>query len=83
MAASPFRARTSALVAQLPSGASPGPLIDAVEKLGARVHSVEISHEADRRTMLLQVTMPPRLDAPHVIAELGNVDDVLEVRWTD
>jgi putative Mg2+ transporter-C (MgtC) family protein len=83
MATSPFRARTSALVAQLPSGASPGPLIDAVEKLGARVHSVEISHEADRRTMLLQVTMPPRLDAPHVIAELGNVDDVLEVRWTD
>jgi putative Mg2+ transporter-C (MgtC) family protein len=83
MATSPFRARTSALVAQLPSGASPGPLIDAVEKLGARVQSVEISHEADRRTMLLQVTMPPRVDAPHVIAELGNVDDVLEVRWTD
>jgi hypothetical protein len=51
--------------------------------LGARLLSVEISHEADRRTVLLDVTMPPRVDAPRVIAQLGELDDVLEVRWTD
>ena len=78
-----FREETSTLVAQLPSGASPGPLIDEVERVGARVQSVEISHEADRRSVLLDVTLPPRLDAPRVIAAIGELDDVLEVRWSD
>jgi hypothetical protein len=75
--------QTSTLVVQLPSGASPGPLIDSVEGLGARVQSVEIGHEADRRTVLLDLTMPPRVDPPRVVADLGDLDDVLEVRWTD
>jgi putative Mg2+ transporter-C (MgtC) family protein len=83
MGTSRFRPQTSMLSAQLPSGASPGPLIDEVERLGGRVKSVEISHEADRRSVLLEVTMPPRVEAAQVIAELGELDDVLEVRWTD
>jgi putative Mg2+ transporter-C (MgtC) family protein len=78
-----FRVQTSTLVVQLSAGASPGPLIDSVEGLGARVQSVEIGHEADRRTVLLDLTMPPRIDPPHVVADLGDLDDVLEVRWTD
>ena len=78
-----FRVQTSTLVVQLPAGTSPGPLIDEVEGLGARLLSVEISQEADRRTVLLDVTMPPRVDAPRVIAQLGELDDVLEIRWTD
>ena len=45
--------------------------------------SVEISHEADRRNVLLDVTMPPRVDAPRVISQVGELDDILEVRWTD
>src|SRR4029434_8131793 len=36
-----FRMQESGLVAQLPAGSSPGPLIDEVERLGARVLSVE------------------------------------------
>ena len=82
-ATSRFRAQSSALVVQMPSGASPGPLIDEVERLGARVQSVEIGHEADRRTVLLDLTMPPRADPPRVIASIGDLDDILEVRWTD
>jgi len=78
-----FRTETSRLVVQLPAGSSPGPLIDEVERLGARVLAVEISHEADRRTVLLDVTMPQRVDAPRVIAQVGELDDILEVRWTD
>src|ERR1043165_1645827 len=81
MGTSRFRPQTSMLSAQLPSGASPGPLIDEVERLGGRVKSVEISHEADRRSVLLEVTMPLRVEAAQVIAELGELDDVLEVRW--
>ena len=82
-ATSRFRPQTSTLVVQLPAGASPGPLIDGVEGLGARVQSLEIGHEADRRTVLLDVTMPPRVDPPRVIANVGDLDDVLEVRWSD
>jgi putative Mg2+ transporter-C (MgtC) family protein len=82
-ATSRYRIRTSTLVVQLRAGASPGPLIDSVERLGARVKSVEIGHEADRRTVLLDVTMPPRVDAPQVIGQVGELDDILEVRWTD
>jgi uncharacterized membrane protein YhiD involved in acid resistance len=83
MGTSRFRVQSSTLVAQLPAGSSPGPLLDEVERLGARVKSVEISHEADRRTVLLDVSMPPRVDAPRVIAQVGDLDDVLEVRWSD
>jgi len=71
------------LAAQLASGASPGPLLDEVERLGGRVKSVEIGHDADRRTMLLDVRMPPAVDPPRVVAQVGELDGVLEVRWTD
>ena len=78
-----FRPQTSTLVVQLAAGASPGPLLDEIERLGARVKAVEIGHEADRRTVLLDVTMPPRVDAPRVIAQVGDLENVLEVRWND
>ena len=78
-----FRPETDRLVAQLPSGESPGPLIAELEGLGARLQSLEISHEADRRTVLVDVTLPPRADAPGIVAKLSDVEGVLEVRWTD
>jgi putative Mg2+ transporter-C (MgtC) family protein len=78
-----FRTETSRLLAQLPAGASPGKLVTEVERIGGRLHSLEISHEADRRTVLLDVALPPRADAPRIIAKLAELDDVLEIRWTD
>jgi len=83
MGTSRFGAQKSTLVAQLAAGASPGPLLDEVERLGARVKAVEIGHEGDRRTLLLDVTMHPQTDAPRVIAQVGDLDDVLEVRWNN
>lgn len=83
MGTSRFRPQTSTLMVQLPAGESPGPLIDEVEHLGARVKALEIGHDADRRTVLLDLTMPPRVDAPRVIAQVGDLDHVLEVRWDD
>jgi len=83
MGTSRFGAQKSTLVAQLAAGASPGPLLDEVERLGARVKAVEIGHEGGRRTLLLDVTMPPQTDAPRVIAQVGDLDDVLEVRWNN
>jgi putative Mg2+ transporter-C (MgtC) family protein len=78
-----FRSRTNRLLAQLPAGASPGPLVAEIERLGGSLENVEISHEADRRTVLIDVALPPRADAPSIIAQLAELQDVLEARWTD
>jgi putative Mg2+ transporter-C (MgtC) family protein len=78
-----FRPETSRLLAQLPAGASPGELVTEIERLGGRLQTLEIGHEADRRTVLLDVTLPSRADAPSIIARLADVEDVLEIRWTD
>ena len=78
-----FRPENERLVAQLPSGESPGPLIAQLEALGASLQSLEISHEADRRLVLVDVTLPPKADAPGIVAKLSEVEGVLEVRWSD
>jgi putative Mg2+ transporter-C (MgtC) family protein len=78
-----FRPETNRLLAQLPSGESPAPLIDALEHLGARLQSLEVSHEADRRSVILDVTLPPQADAPKIVAQLSDLEHVLEIRWTD
>ena len=78
-----FRAETRRLVAQLPSGESPGPLVSELERLGGRVRSLEISHEADRRTAIVDVALPHGADAPAIVAGLADLDHILEIRWSD
>ncbi|MFL5921011.1 MAG: MgtC/SapB family protein [Gaiellaceae bacterium] len=78
-----FRSQTNRLLAQLPAGSSPAALVGEIERLGGTLENVEISHDADRRTVLIDVTMPPRADAPTMIARLAELPDVLEIRWTD
>jgi putative Mg2+ transporter-C (MgtC) family protein len=78
-----FRPETRRLVAQLPSGASPGPLVSELERRGGRVRSLEITHEADRRTAIADVTLPHGADAPAIVARLADLEDVLEIRWND
>jgi putative Mg2+ transporter-C (MgtC) family protein len=78
-----FRPETDRLVAQLPAGESPAPLIAALEEQGAHLRTLEIGHEADRRTVLLDVTLPPRSDAPAIVARLSELENILEIRWAD
>ena len=78
-----FRTETGRLLAQLPAGTSPGELVTEVERVGGRLQALEISHEADRRTVLMDITLPPRADAPGMIARLAELEDVLEIRWSD
>ena len=78
-----YRPETDRLLAQLPAGESPAPLIEALEGLGARLQALEVSHEADRRTVLVDVTLPPQADAPSIVAKLSDLEHVLEIRWTD
>jgi putative Mg2+ transporter-C (MgtC) family protein len=78
-----FRPETDRLLVQLPAGASPAPVIEALEGLGARLQSIEVSYEADRRTVLIDVTLPPRADTAAMVAKLADVEHVLEIRWDD
>jgi putative Mg2+ transporter-C (MgtC) family protein len=78
-----FRPETNRLIAQLPAGESPGELVTEVERLGGRLQALEITHEADRRTVLADVTLPAGADAPRMIARLAELEDVLEIRWSD
>jgi putative Mg2+ transporter-C (MgtC) family protein len=78
-----FRPETDRLRAQLPAGESPAPLIEELEGLGARLQSLEVSHEADRRNVILDVTLPAKADAPTIVAKLSELEHVLEIRWTD
>ena len=78
-----FRPETERLMAQLPSGESAGPLIGELEELGVKLQALEVSQEADRRMVLLDVTLPPEADAPRIVAKLSDLDNVLEIRWAD
>jgi putative Mg2+ transporter-C (MgtC) family protein len=76
------RPETDRLLVQLPSGESPAPLIEKLESLGGSLQSLEVGHEADRRTVLMDVTLPPKSDAPAIVSQLSQLDHVLEVRWS-
>jgi putative Mg2+ transporter-C (MgtC) family protein len=78
-----FRPQTDRLLAQLPTGESPAPLIEKLESLGGRLHALEVGHEADRRTVLIDVSLPPKADTPAIVAQLSELEHVLEVRWSD
>jgi putative Mg2+ transporter-C (MgtC) family protein len=77
------RPETDRLLAQLPAGESPTPLIERLEELGGQLESLEIGHEHDRRTVLIEVKLPPKADTPGIVAKLSELEPVLEVRWSD
>ena len=78
-----FRPETDRLIVQLPSGESPAPLLEKLESLGGSLQALEVGHEADRRTVLVDVTLPPKADAPAIVSQLSQLEHVLEVRWSD
>ena len=44
--------------------------------------SLEIAQEGDRRSIAVDVELRG-IEAPHVVADVGEIDGVLEVRWTE
>ncbi len=78
-----LRPESERLLVQLGAGESPGPLVAEVERLGARIESLEISHEADRRTVAIDVAIAGRGRPPDLVARVADVDGVLDVRWME
>jgi putative Mg2+ transporter-C (MgtC) family protein len=77
-----FRGETGLLLVQLSAGESPGGVIDAIDRAEARIESIEISHDADRRNLELTLELR-RLNAQELVMQVADVEGVLEVRWAD
>ena len=77
-----WRPAVDRLVVDIPAGGSPVPILEVIEERGARVISLEIAQEGDRRSIALDVELQHGR-APAIVAAVGDIDGVLEVRWTD
>ena len=71
------------LLVELPAGESPGSVIDEVERTGARLETIEVSQEGDRRRLALDVALPHGTDMPALVARIADVEHVAEVRWAE
>jgi putative Mg2+ transporter-C (MgtC) family protein len=77
-----FRSETERLLVEVAAGGSPAPVIEALERFG-RVVSLDVSQEADRREIAIDVALHGRASSPHVVAAVADLDGVLEVRWSE
>jgi putative Mg2+ transporter-C (MgtC) family protein len=78
-----FRPEDGRLLVELPAGEGPGAVIDEIERSGARIRSIEVTEEGTRRRLALDVLLPREFDLPGLVAQIADVDQVAEVRWTD
>jgi putative Mg2+ transporter-C (MgtC) family protein len=77
-----YRPQHDRLIVEIPAGGSPVPIIEAIERQGGRVVSLDVAQEGDRRTIGIDVELAAG-SAPAVVAGVAEIDGVLEVRWTD
>jgi putative Mg2+ transporter-C (MgtC) family protein len=77
-----YRPTHDRLLVEVPAGGSPVPIIEAIERKGGRVVSLDIAQEGDRRSVGVDIELAVG-SAPSVVAEVAEIDGVLEVRWTD
>jgi uncharacterized membrane protein YhiD involved in acid resistance len=61
---------------------SPGTVVDAIEERGGRVVGLEIEQDGDRRNIAADVELRG-IEAPKIVAAVGEVEGVLEVRWAE
>ncbi|MGZ4345868.1 MAG: MgtC/SapB family protein [Gaiellaceae bacterium] len=79
----PFRPENGRLIVDLPGGAAPGKVIDAVEATGARLDSLVVSQEGTLRRLELEVVLARHTHPPGLVSQLAELENVVEVRWTD
>ena len=78
-----FRPEDGRLLVELPVGAPPGEVIDEIERSGARIDAIDVSQEGDRRRLALDLALPRDLAVPRLVAQIADVPNVAEVRWSD
>src|SRR5262249_8716374 len=76
-----FRPEYGRLLVELPPGQSPGPVIDALERVNIRLDSIRVSQDGERRRLDLNVALPGDTDAHSIVARIADVSGVAGVRW--
>jgi putative Mg2+ transporter-C (MgtC) family protein len=77
-----YRPEVDRLLVEIPAGGSPGTVVDAIEQRGGRVVGLEIEQDGDRRNMAADIELRG-IEAPKIVAAVGEVEGVLEVRWAE
>jgi putative Mg2+ transporter-C (MgtC) family protein len=77
-----FRPALDRLLVEIPAGGSPVPVIEAIERHGGRVVSLEVAQEGDRRSLAADIELAVGT-APSIVASVADIDGVLEVRWME
>ena len=78
-----FRPEDGRLLVELPSGQSPGTVIDELERAGARLEAIEVSQQGDRRRLELDLALPQGTGGPALVTRIAELEHVAEVRWAD
>jgi putative Mg2+ transporter-C (MgtC) family protein len=78
-----YRPQRDRLLVEIPAGGSPVPIIEAIERQGGRVVTLDIAQEGDRRSVAVDIELAASGSSPAVVASVAEIDGVLEVRWTD
>jgi len=77
-----IRPEVDRLLVEIPAGGSPGAVLEAIERRGGRVIALEIEQDGDRRSIAADIELRG-IDAPSIVADVGEIDGVLGVRWTE
>jgi putative Mg2+ transporter-C (MgtC) family protein len=77
-----YRPEVDRLLVEIPGGGSPGTVVDAIEQRGGRVVGLEIEQDGDRRNIAADIELRG-IEAPKIVAAVGEVEGVLEVRWAE
>ena len=78
-----FRPEDGRLLVELPAGHAPGEVIDEIERAGARIDSIEVSQEGERRRLALDLVLPRDTPPSRLVGQIADVTAVADVRWTD
>jgi putative Mg2+ transporter-C (MgtC) family protein len=78
-----WRPALDRLLVEIPAGGSPAPIIEAVERNGGHVISLDVTQEGDRRSVALDVELRPGTAPVAVVAGVAEIDGVLEVQWME
>jgi putative Mg2+ transporter-C (MgtC) family protein len=75
-----FRPDRERLLVDLASGRSVAPVLEAVERTGARVESLEVTGDEERRSVAVEVDLPPGGQA-ETTGALSRLEGVRAIRW--
>jgi putative Mg2+ transporter-C (MgtC) family protein len=78
-----FRPARDRLLVEIPAGGSPAPVIEAIERSGGRVVSLDVTQAGDRRSIAIDVELGRQTGSVTVVAAVAEIDGVLEVQWTE